>query len=88
MLPVINTFWTKYGLDNLIVVADSGLLSNENIDQLNRFGSEIILGARIRNETQQVKDKILSLGLQNGQRTMIKKDDPQRLESCQYTIVG
>lgn len=79
MLPVIDAFRTKYGLEKLIIVADSGLLSNDNIDQLNRKGYEFILGARIRNETKQFKDKILSLGLQNGQSTMIKKDDTQRL---------
>ena len=79
MLPVIDAFRAKYGLDKLIIVADSGLLSNDNIDQLNRKGYEFILGARIRSETSQVKDKILSLGLQNGQSTVIKKDDNQRL---------
>jgi transposase len=79
MLPVIDAFMAKYGLDNLVVVADSGLLSNENIDRLNSKGYEFILGARIRNETKQVKDKILSLGLQNGQSTMIKKGDTLRL---------
>ena len=57
MLPVIDAFRTKYGLDKLIIVADSGLLSNDNIDQLNRKGYEFILGARIRNETKQFKDE-------------------------------
>lgn len=79
MLPVIDAFRTKYGLDKLIIVADSGLLSNDNIDQLYRKGYEFILGARIRNETKQFKDEILSLGLQNGQSTVIKKDGTQRL---------
>ena len=79
MLPVIDAFRTKYGLDKLIIVADSGLLSNDNIDQLNRKGYEFILGARIRNETKQFKDEILSLGLQNGQSMVIRKDDTQRL---------
>lgn len=79
MLPVIDAFRTKYGLDKLIIVADSGLLSNDNIDQLNRKGYEFILGARIRSETKQFKDEILSLGLQNGQSTVIKKDGTQRL---------
>lgn len=79
MLPVIDAFRTKYGLDKLIIVADSGLLSNDNIDQLNRKGYEFILGARIRNETKPFKDEILSLGLQNSQSTEIKKDGTQRL---------
>lgn len=77
-LPAIDAFRTKYGLDKLIIVADSGLLSNDNIDQLDRKGYEFILGARIRSEAKPFKDKILSLGLQNGQSTIINKQGGQR----------
>jgi len=31
MIPVIESFKQKYVLENLIIIADSGLLSNENI---------------------------------------------------------
>lgn len=73
MLPVINAFRSKYDLKNLVVVADSGLLSKANIDELIANGHEFILGARIKNEKQRVKDKILSLSLKNGGSKIIKK---------------
>ncbi len=37
MLPVVTEFVRKYKLDNFIVVADSGLMNNDNIADL---GSE------------------------------------------------
>lgn len=51
MLPIIESFKVKYNLDKLVIVADSGLLSNQNISDLRAKGYEFILGARIKNET-------------------------------------
>lgn len=74
MLPVINAFKTRYNLDNLVVVADAGLLSNENIHLLQQGGFEYILGARIKAESRAVKEKILKLSLKNGESAILKKD--------------
>jgi transposase len=51
MLPVLNLFKRKYKLQNLVVVADAGLLSNKNIESLQENGYQYILGARIKNES-------------------------------------
>lgn len=75
MLPIINSFTSKYNLDKLIIVADSGLLSKSNIGELVANQYEFILGARIKAETQNVKEKILSLALKDGQSRIIKKGD-------------
>lgn len=75
MLPIINGFRDKYKLKNLVVVADSGLLSQANIDALIDNKYEFILGARIKNEKQEVKDKILTLSLKNGESKIIEKDN-------------
>ena len=79
MLPVIDKFKGKYNLDKLIIVADSGLLSNQNIKELQQKGYEFILGARIKNENQKIKDKILSLNLKNGESKIIKKEQGLKL---------
>ena len=65
MLPVIDAFRDKYNLDKLIIVADSGLLSKNNIQQLLDRKQDFILGARIKNEKQDIKEQILSLELEN-----------------------
>ena len=75
MLPVIDAFKEKYKLKQLAIIADSGLLSGPNIEELQSKGYEFILGARIKNESEQIKEKILALSLENGQSEVIIKDD-------------
>ena len=79
MLPVLNAFKVKYKLDKLIIVADSGLLSNQNILELQQKDYEFILGARIKNENQSIKDKILALNLKNGESKIVEKPDGLKL---------
>ena len=74
MLPIIDAFKEKYGFETLTIVADSGLISTKNIDELEQKGYNYILGARIKNQSKAIKQKILSLRLQDGQGKIIKKD--------------
>ena len=75
MIPVLEAFREKYNLSQLVIVADSGLLSKSNINDLQQKGYEFILGARIKNESDVIRKKILALKLENGQSTSIKKND-------------
>jgi len=75
MMPVVDAFKQKYKLDQLIIIADSGLLSKSNIEELQTKGYEFILGARIKNESASIKKKIMALKLENGQSAMIRKGD-------------
>ena len=60
MLPVVNEFVKKYSLQDFIVVADSGLMNNDNISELEANGYKYIIGAKIKNESKEVKQWILS----------------------------
>lgn len=73
-LPILEGFRTKYGFQKLTVVADAGLLSNRNVSELMDKGYEFILGARIKNESNEVKDKILKLDFGKEKRHLIEKD--------------
>ena len=84
MLPIINGFRDKYKLERLVVVADSGLLSSQNINELIANNYEFILGARIKNEKQEIKDEIQKLNLKNGECKTIKK----RRFKPHYYILG
>lgn len=75
MLPVLNSFKEKYKLGQMVIIADSGLLSNANIEELQSGSYEFILGARIKNEKRDIQRKILSLNLNNGESAVIKKDN-------------
>lgn len=79
MLPIIDAFKAKYKLSQLVVIADSGLLSNENITELQTKGYEYILGARIKNETEKIKQQILAIKVSNGQSHLLTKDEQTRL---------
>lgn len=75
MLPVIDGFKQRYNLDKLVVVADSGLLSSENINQLCNKGYEFILGARIKSEARVIKQKIIDFDYSEQSEQLIKKED-------------
>lgn len=75
MLPIIEGFKTKYKLNQLVIIADSGLLCSQNVEELQSKNHEFILGARIKNESKEIKDKILSLNLKNGESEVIEKGD-------------
>lgn len=79
MLPVIDAFKAKYNIEKLVIIADSGLLSNDNIEQLKNKGYEFILGARIKSESRAIKNRILKLKLKNGESRVIEKDKQTRI---------
>jgi transposase len=49
----------KYDVDKVVVVADSGLLSQENQDNLEEEGLDYILRARIKNMSKKIEKQIL-----------------------------
>lgn len=80
LIPILEKFQTKFKLIKPIIVADSGLLSKANIASLKEKNYEYIIGARIKNDTETMSQKILDLQLsQDGQCGTIKKDNGDRL---------
>lgn len=79
LLPVVNHFKSKYAAEKLIVIADSGLLSNKNIEQLKAQQCQYILGARIKNMNKETTAKILRLKLQDNQSQTIELAQNERL---------
>jgi len=79
MLPVIAAFKEKYKPEKLIIIADAGLMSNKNIKQLCEKNYEFIIGARIKNEAEDIKEKILLLALKDAESTELQKENGNRL---------
>ena len=75
MLPVIEAFRRKYDLGQFTVIADSGLLSAANIQELQHKGYEFIIGARIKNESEALRKEILALELGHGQSVLLRRGD-------------
>ena len=66
LIPVLESFQKKLGLDKPVIIADAALLSQKNIDALRAENYKYILGGRLKNETDTVKNKILSLEIEEG----------------------
>ena len=79
MLPVVDLFKERFNLRELIVVADSGLLSKSNINQLQGSNYQYILGARIKKESAKLQQQILDNKPENGQSICLHKDENTRL---------
>ena len=69
----------KFNLNKPVVIADSGLLSNRNIKALESAGYEYILGARIKNESEGIKEKILATEFSDGMTVSMEKSANTRL---------
>lgn len=79
MLPVIDGFKAKYKLKELVVIADAGLLSNENIAELQAKNYQYIIGARIKNEARHLQQQILAHKPGNGESICLQKDEHTQL---------
>lgn len=79
MLPVIEKFKHRYQLEKLVIVADAGLLSKNNIEELFNKGYEFILGGRIKSERRELKQKILSHVFSDGESIVMSRDEHTEL---------
>lgn len=81
MIPIIQSFKSKLSIDNVIVVADSGLMSTKNLEGLREEKMEYILGARLKSSKQTLKDKVLALKLSSATQKVVELDldDGERL---------
>jgi transposase len=66
LIPVLESFQKKFGLDKPVVTADAALLSQKNIDALVDGGYQYILGGRLKNESNPIKNKILAMDIREG----------------------
>jgi len=60
LIPVLKRIRTKYKLKNIIFVADSGMLNEDNLIALQESNFEYIVGAKIKNESNHYKKLILN----------------------------
>jgi len=81
LIPTLNKMQSTYGFKKPVVIADAALLSNQNLENLAQEKYKFIIGARIKNESADAKDKILekAKGIQDGDNFVIKKEDGTRL---------
>ena len=74
MIPVVEDFVERFNLKDFVVVADSGLINKKNLKLLETGNYKYIIGARIKNESEEVKQWILTLKKQDGLFHELKQD--------------
>ncbi len=79
LIPFIEKISNKFNLNKPIIIADAGLLSNENIKALEANNYQYILGARLKNETEKIKKEILKTQRIDGTTKSINKSENTRL---------
>ena len=79
MLPIVDDFIQRYEIKDFVLVADSGLMSNKNLELLRQARHRYIIGARIRKESLSLRNWILSLKKEDGAVYEEKKPDGDRL---------
>ena len=72
LIPVLESFREKFNIEKPIIVADAALLSEKNIHALQDNGYEFILGARLKNETDEIKAKVLELNVEEDKSKELK----------------
>ena len=80
MIPMIDDFKQRYNLgDDFVIVADSGLMNADNVKLLRDAKYKYVIGARIKSEKNNIKEKILAWEKKNGEFFEYKRENGERL---------
>lgn len=81
LLPILKKIQKKYQLKQPVVIADSALLSKNNLKNLSKQKYKYIIGARIKNESEKMKNKIFdkTKNIEDSQAVILKRKDDVRL---------
>lgn len=79
MMPIINDFEKEYDIKKSVVVADAGLMSKQNIEDLERNNYQYIIGAKIKGGSEDTKASVLSQKIADGEFVELKKENGRRL---------
>ncbi|TSC67122.1 MAG: transposase IS4 family protein [Parcubacteria group bacterium Gr01-1014_66] len=81
LIPTLEKIQKKYGFGKPVVVADAALLSKKNLDNLAEKNYRFVIGARIKNETDEMKGQVLerAKNMQDGDSFVLQKQDGTRL---------
>ena len=79
LIPFLKKTTERFNLEKPIVVADAGLLSKNNLKDLQQEGYQYILGARIKSESKEIKQSILKKQWSDGKPIQLTREDKSRL---------
>ena len=81
---VVNKLKNEYQLSNLVIVADSGMLMNDNIEQIKKSNYEYIVGDRLKSLTKEAKKYLTDKS--NYTKLVLGKDDESNEICIDYVV--
>lgn len=84
MLPVIRKLQKEHGIKTLTIVADAGMLSKSNIEEIEKAGLSYIVGARLGNMSSEQLLKI-SQSLSKREGIYYRGAQPHGILICDYS---
>jgi transposase len=81
LIPTLTQIEKKYGFHQPVIIADAAMLSNSTLRDLVSQKYKFIIGARIKTESKEIKDKILqkAAGLKSGDGFVLNREGGTRL---------
>lgn len=75
----------KYNIDKIIVVADRGMMNKDNLSEVIDNGFEFIIGERLKNLAESIKQKLINLD--NYTQQWYYLDEDNEMIALRYTTV-
>ncbi|NLB25088.1 MAG: IS1634 family transposase [Bacteroidales bacterium] len=83
LIPFLEKMQEKFDIKRPVVVADSGILSNDNLQALEEGGYQYIIGARLKNESKSIQQQIITQKYHQGSiyrfNKQVKVNDKTRM---------
>ncbi len=81
LIPILEAFQKRFDIAKPTIVADAALLSQKNINALRENKYEYILGGRLKNETNTIKEKVTALEIEQGKPKELKSKNGRLIVS-------
>lgn len=82
MVPLLKKLKARYKIDNVIVTADRGLNSSENLSKIKELGMNYVIAFRLRSASKEIQDQVLD---KNGW-TQVTQESITKLGIQRYKI--
>jgi transposase len=63
LIPILKKLQNHYEINQVVFVADAGMLNEDNLSLLDQEGFKYVVGARLRNTTKKIQTQILDQSL-------------------------
>jgi hypothetical protein len=60
LIPILKKLQTRYEINQIVFVADAGMLNEDNLKLLDKEGFKYVVGARLKNTTKRIQEQILN----------------------------